>query len=177
MCSSALKKSAVLVEKALFVSGRDASSTRAFSDLLRKSKNPAVQPDDVAFVRDPVLSYKALSDKEGKCWKQSEGTTYSFVMERKDRNRQRGAPRELCRPRPHKLPIRRLVTTFTIPPFRNSLGRRQGVLGEVQNCWRPKSGPRGKKAELVVLSEFGSRLITYRIRSACLKSRGFQENI
>lgn len=67
------KKYATLVEKAVFVSGRDTGSIDAFSNLLRKSKGPVVQPEDVALVRDPVLSDKMLTDTKGTCWKQSEG--------------------------------------------------------------------------------------------------------
>ncbi|CAM9460321.1 unnamed protein product [Ectocarpus sp. 8 AP-2014] len=71
--SSRAKKYATLVEKAVFVSGRDTDSIDAFSNLLRKSKGPVVQPEDVALVRDPVLSDKMLTDTKGTCWKQSEG--------------------------------------------------------------------------------------------------------
>ncbi|CAM9285887.1 unnamed protein product [Ectocarpus fasciculatus] len=67
------KKYATLIEKAVFVSGRDTNSIDAFSNLLRKSKGPVVQPEDVALVRDPVLSDKILTDTKGTCWKQSEG--------------------------------------------------------------------------------------------------------
>ena len=67
------KKYATLLEKASFVSGRDAPSIDALSGVLRESKDPATQPDDVARVRDPVLSDKMFTDVEGKCWKQSEG--------------------------------------------------------------------------------------------------------
>ncbi|CAM9193464.1 unnamed protein product [Ectocarpus sp. 13 AM-2016] len=71
--SNRAKKYSTLVEKAVFVSGRDTDSIDAFSSLLRKSKGPVVQPGDVALVRDPVLSDKMLTDTKGTCWKQSEG--------------------------------------------------------------------------------------------------------
>ncbi|CAB1098846.1 unnamed protein product [Ectocarpus sp. CCAP 1310/34] len=71
--ASRAKNYATLVEKAVFVSGRDTDSIDALSNLLRKSKGPVVQPEDVALVRDPVLSDKMLTDTKGTCWKQSEG--------------------------------------------------------------------------------------------------------
>ncbi len=65
----------MLFEKAYFVSGRDVSSTNSFSELLRRGKRPVVQPEDVALVRDPVLSDNMLTDTKGTCWKQSEGAS------------------------------------------------------------------------------------------------------
>ncbi|CAM9773752.1 unnamed protein product, partial [Hapterophycus canaliculatus] len=67
------KKYGELLEKATFVSGRDITSIKCLSSVLMLSKAPLVQPDEVAFVRDTVLSDKSLSDTEGTCWKQSEG--------------------------------------------------------------------------------------------------------
>lgn len=67
------KESSTLIEKAVFVSGRDTTSVKAFASVLNRSANPVIQPKDVELVRDPVLSDKMLSDTEGKCWKQSEG--------------------------------------------------------------------------------------------------------
>lgn len=68
------KRHATLLQKASFVSGRDATSTQALADVLRLGES-VVQPDDVALVRDPVLSDKSFSDREGRCWKQSEGAS------------------------------------------------------------------------------------------------------
>eukprot|EP00903_Cladosiphon_okamuranus_P008896 g8515.t1 len=69
---TALRTSSLL-EKAIFVSGRDATSISAFSDVLERGESPMVQPTGVALVRDPVLSDTTFTDVEGKCWKQSEG--------------------------------------------------------------------------------------------------------
>ncbi|CAN0183456.1 unnamed protein product [Ectocarpus sp. 6 AP-2014] len=62
-----------LLSKAVFVSGRDETSINTFKSVLGRDPNAAVAPDDVALVRDPVLSDKMLSDKEGNCWKRSAG--------------------------------------------------------------------------------------------------------
>lgn len=70
--SSVARGSKTLVEKALFVSGRDAPSTQALSRLLQDSDS-VVRPEGVSLVRDPVLGDKMLSDTEGKCWRQGEG--------------------------------------------------------------------------------------------------------
>ncbi|CAM9462535.1 unnamed protein product, partial [Hapterophycus canaliculatus] len=64
---------ATLAERAVFVSGRDAISTSVLAGVLRDSKDPKVQPNDVALVHDPVLSDTTLTDTQGTCWKQSEG--------------------------------------------------------------------------------------------------------
>lgn len=55
------------------MSGRDETSINAFKSVLGREPNATVAPDDVALVRDPVLSDKMLSDKEGSCWKRSAG--------------------------------------------------------------------------------------------------------
>lgn len=68
-----------LAERAVFVSGRDAYSTRVLAGVLRDSEDPMVQPDDVVLVRDPVLSDKTLTDTTGACWKQSEGRCTSSM--------------------------------------------------------------------------------------------------
>ena len=68
-----MKENNSLAEKALFVSGRDVTSIKAFSEVLKHCETPVVLPEDVALVRDPVLSDKALSDTEGTCWRQTEG--------------------------------------------------------------------------------------------------------
>eukprot|EP00904_Undaria_pinnatifida_P001181 jgi/Undpi1/11063/HiC_scaffold_30.g13361.m1 len=68
-----VKENNSLAEKALFVSGRDVTSIKAFSEVLKHCETPVVLPEDVALVRDPVLSDKALSDTEGTCWRQTEG--------------------------------------------------------------------------------------------------------
>ncbi|CAN0182794.1 unnamed protein product [Ectocarpus sp. 6 AP-2014] len=62
-----------LLSKAVFVSGRDETSINTFKSVLGRDPNATVAPDDVALVRDPVLSDKMLSDKEGSCWKRSAG--------------------------------------------------------------------------------------------------------
>ncbi|CBJ28751.1 conserved unknown protein [Ectocarpus siliculosus] len=62
-----------LLSKAVFVSGRDETSIQTFKSMLGRDPNATVAPDDVALVRDPVLSDKMLSDKEGSCWKRSAG--------------------------------------------------------------------------------------------------------
>lgn len=69
------RRTSSLLEKAVFVSGRDAPSISAFSDVLQSGESPMVQPGGVALVRDPVLSDSMFTDAEGKCWKQSEGTS------------------------------------------------------------------------------------------------------
>ncbi|CAN0062451.1 unnamed protein product [Scytosiphon promiscuus] len=66
------KKYGALLERATFISGRDITSIKCLSSVLMLSKDPVVQSNDVAFVRDTVLSDKSLSDTEGTCWKQSE---------------------------------------------------------------------------------------------------------
>ncbi|CAM9922247.1 unnamed protein product [Ectocarpus sp. 4 AP-2014] len=64
----------VLVDKAAFVSGRDERSIDAFTSLLQKSGDRSLlKPEDVALVRDPVLSDKMLTDTDGTCWRQSQG--------------------------------------------------------------------------------------------------------
>eukprot|EP00752_Nemacystus_decipiens_P016187 g14474.t2 len=65
------KRHATLLRKAVFVSGRDAKSTEALANVLRRGES-VVQPEDVALVRDPVLSDTFFTDGQGKCWKQSE---------------------------------------------------------------------------------------------------------
>ncbi|CAM9695268.1 unnamed protein product, partial [Scytosiphon promiscuus] len=67
------KTYATLAERAVFVSGRDAISTSVLAGVLRDSRDPVVQPDDVGLVHDPVLSDLTLTDTKGTCWKQSEG--------------------------------------------------------------------------------------------------------
>eukprot|EP00752_Nemacystus_decipiens_P016189 g14476.t1 len=71
--SNMAKRTSALLEKAIFVSGRDATSISAFSDVLKRGESPMVQPGGVALVRDPVLSDSMFTDAEGTCWKQSEG--------------------------------------------------------------------------------------------------------
>lgn len=73
------KRTSSLLEKAVFVSGRDATSISAFSDVLKRGESPMVQPGGVTLVRDPVLSDTTFTDAEGKCWKQSEGATLSSL--------------------------------------------------------------------------------------------------
>lgn len=68
------KKYGALLERAVFVSGRDVTSIKCLSSVLQLSKSPLVQPNDVAFVRDTVLSDSTLTDTDGTCWKQSEGS-------------------------------------------------------------------------------------------------------
>lgn len=68
-----LNRKSILLEKAVFVSGRDVTSINSFSELLRRGDRPLVLPEDVALVRDPVLSDNTLTDTQGTCWKQSEG--------------------------------------------------------------------------------------------------------
>lgn len=69
------------------MSGRDVTSVKCLSSVLQLSKSPVVLPDDVAFVRDTVLSDKSLSDTEGNCWKQSEGAEGGGVLRlRRDAN-------------------------------------------------------------------------------------------
>lgn len=67
------KHDQILINKAVFVSGRDDVSVSALSNVLRIAEDPVVSPDDVQLVRDPVLSDKMLSDTDGKCWQQSNG--------------------------------------------------------------------------------------------------------
>ncbi|CAM9316275.1 unnamed protein product [Ectocarpus fasciculatus] len=67
------KSYGTLLSKAVFVSGRDEVSIKTFKSVLGRDPNATVAPDDVALVRDPVLSDKLLSDKEGRCWKRSAG--------------------------------------------------------------------------------------------------------
>ncbi|CAN0588095.1 unnamed protein product, partial [Ectocarpus sp. 12 AP-2014] len=50
-----------LLSKAVFVSGRDETSIKTFKSVLGRDPNATVPPDDVALVRDPVLSDKRLS--------------------------------------------------------------------------------------------------------------------
>lgn len=76
------KETNSLLEKAIFVSGRDATSIGVFSDVLQRGESPMVKPGDVALVRDPVLSDSVFTDDEGTCWKQSEGVRLSFVRAR-----------------------------------------------------------------------------------------------
>lgn len=71
------KRTSSLLEKAIFVSGRDTPSVNAFSDVLEHGESPMVQPGGVALVRDPVLSDSMFTDTEGTCWKQSEGAPLS----------------------------------------------------------------------------------------------------
>lgn len=62
-----------LLKKAVFVSGRDASSVARLSSVLQRCGHPKVDPADVHLVRDPVLSDTRLNDTDGVCWTQSEG--------------------------------------------------------------------------------------------------------
>lgn len=41
------KQSAALIQKAVFVSGRDEASVSAFRKVLRASENPVVKPEEV----------------------------------------------------------------------------------------------------------------------------------
>lgn len=63
----------------MFVSGRDETSIKTFKSVLGRDPKSTVAPDDVALVRDPVLSDKLLSDKEGSCWKRSAGEHWLWV--------------------------------------------------------------------------------------------------
>ncbi|CAM9695197.1 unnamed protein product [Scytosiphon promiscuus] len=71
--SHKVKQFSTLLRKASFLSGRDASSTEALSSMLLGGDAAFARPDNVALVRDPVLSDSTLTDTEGQCWKQSEG--------------------------------------------------------------------------------------------------------
>lgn len=69
-----------LLQKSAFVSGRDSTAIEALASVLREDPNPLVRPENVQRIRDPVLSDKMLTDKEGTCWKQSEGAEYSLTL-------------------------------------------------------------------------------------------------
>lgn len=70
------KEFSTIIRKAAFVAGRDVTSVKALSGVLRRSEASTVRPDDVTLVRDPVLSNTMLTDSEGTCWKQSQGAPY-----------------------------------------------------------------------------------------------------
>lgn len=55
------------------MSGRDTPSVERFTTILGEAATPVVRPDDVQFVRDPVLCDRALTDTTGICWRQSAG--------------------------------------------------------------------------------------------------------
>eukprot|EP00903_Cladosiphon_okamuranus_P011257 g10615.t3 len=67
------KEFSALLQKAVFVSGRDTPSVERFASVLRGARTPALKPGDVQLVRDPVLCDKALTDTTGVCWRQSSG--------------------------------------------------------------------------------------------------------
>lgn len=82
----------ILLEKAVFVSGRDEVSADSFARVLNGSNSPVVKPDSVRLVRDPVLSNGLLTDVTGTCWKQGKGTaqrlTWSAPVMRKPQSMQ-----------------------------------------------------------------------------------------
>lgn len=78
--SDIVQKSAVLLEKALFISGRDKNSVSSFSYILGSRNNTVVQPEEVVLVTDPILSDSKFSDTDGKCWRQSEGATCQYLL-------------------------------------------------------------------------------------------------
>ena len=63
--------SAPIIRRANYVSGRDQKSVKAFSDLLSTLTNARTKPEEVARVRDPVLSDGYFKDVSGRCWRQS----------------------------------------------------------------------------------------------------------
>eukprot|EP00904_Undaria_pinnatifida_P004663 jgi/Undpi1/14198/HiC_scaffold_9.g03847.m1 len=65
--------SAPIIRRANYVSGRDQKSVNALSELLSILKNARTKPDEVARVRDPVLSDGYFKDISGRCWRQSQG--------------------------------------------------------------------------------------------------------
>ena len=67
------KEYGTLLQKAVFVSGRDTPSIERFAGILGDASTPAVRPDGVRLVRDPVLSDQAFTDTDGTCWRQSSG--------------------------------------------------------------------------------------------------------
>ena len=67
------KEYSTLLQKAAFVSGRDTPSIERFAGILGDDSTPAVRPDGVHLVRDPVLSDQAFTDTDGTCWRQSTG--------------------------------------------------------------------------------------------------------
>eukprot|EP00752_Nemacystus_decipiens_P010080 g8982.t1 len=67
------KQYRTLLQKAVFVSGRDTTTTERFATILAKAASPALRPEDVRLVRDPVLSDEEFTDNTGSCWRQSKG--------------------------------------------------------------------------------------------------------
>lgn len=65
------------------MSGRDRKSVTELSLVLSKLKEPRVRPQEVARVRDPVLSDDYFKDIDGACWNRSEGTFYNSVQVKK----------------------------------------------------------------------------------------------
>eukprot|EP00903_Cladosiphon_okamuranus_P008894 g8514.t1 len=61
------KQCSTILQKAVFVSGRDASSTKVLADVVHRG------PASAILVRDAVLSDNSFTDIEGKCWRQSTG--------------------------------------------------------------------------------------------------------
>lgn len=49
--------------------------------MLLSDDGSSTRPDNVALVRDPVLSDKTLTDTGGACWKQSEGACRTHKCE------------------------------------------------------------------------------------------------
>lgn len=73
LCSVQANLSAPIIRRANYVSGRDQKSVKAFSDLLSTLSNARTTPEEVARVRDPVLSDGYFKDVSGRCWRQNEG--------------------------------------------------------------------------------------------------------
>lgn len=53
---------------------------KAFSDLLSTLTNARTTPEEVARVRDPVLSDGYFKDVSGRCWRQSQGDPTANMM-------------------------------------------------------------------------------------------------
>lgn len=64
---------APIIRRADYASGRDKKSLKALSALLDTLDTRRVDPNDVARVRDPVLSDSYYTDKNGTCWRHSKG--------------------------------------------------------------------------------------------------------
>lgn len=61
------------------MSGRDSKSVTEMSLVLSKLEAPRVRPQEVARVRDPVLSDDYFKDVDGACWNRREGA-FSTVL-------------------------------------------------------------------------------------------------